>query len=127
LFPHVAAAIKLNVSGAIAGRGGNIEYIYTDLKHTDPEAGPFLNSDEFMHGYNDGFDACSDENESKTPVMTSQRATYIINVCTGRILNEDLSVDGYCFGIQLCLPHKSMAECYTDLKNGEIENWSIFG
>jgi hypothetical protein len=24
-----------------------------------PEARPFLNSDEFMHGYNDGFGACS--------------------------------------------------------------------
>jgi DNA polymerase elongation subunit (family B) len=36
LFPHVAAAIRLNVSGLIAARGDNIEYIYTDTKHTDP-------------------------------------------------------------------------------------------
>jgi hypothetical protein len=27
-----------------------------------PEAEPSLNSDEFMHGYNDGFDACSSSN-----------------------------------------------------------------
>jgi hypothetical protein len=66
-------------------------------------------------------------NENKIPVMSSQRATYIMNVCTGRILIEDLSVNGYCFGIQLCLSYKSMAECYSDLKNGDIENWSIFG
>jgi hypothetical protein len=66
-------------------------------------------------------------NENKTPVMTPERATYIMLVCTGRILIEDLSVDGYCSGIQLCLSYKSMAECYTDLKNGEIENWSISG
>jgi DNA polymerase elongation subunit (family B) len=36
LFPHVAAAIKLNISGAIAGMGDNIDYVYTDSKHTDP-------------------------------------------------------------------------------------------
>jgi hypothetical protein len=97
-----------------------------------PEAGPSLNSDEFMHGYNDGFSTCSasnnnsdmeDEDENKTPVMTPARATYIMNVCTGRILIEDLSVNGYCFGIQLCLSYKSMSECYTDLKNGEILNF----
>jgi DNA polymerase elongation subunit (family B) len=35
LFPHVAAAIRLNISGLIAGMGDNIEYIYTDSKHTD--------------------------------------------------------------------------------------------
>jgi hypothetical protein len=29
-----------------------------------PEAGPSLNSDEFMHGYNDGFDACSSSNDN---------------------------------------------------------------
>jgi hypothetical protein len=28
-----------------------------------PEAGPSLNSDEFMHGYNDGFGACSGSND----------------------------------------------------------------
>jgi hypothetical protein len=101
-----------------------------------PEAGPSLNSDDFMHGYNDGFSACSasndnsdmeEEDENKIPVMSSQRATYIMNVCTGRILIDDLSVNGYCSGIQFCLTYKSMAKCYTDLKNGEIENWSIFG
>jgi DNA polymerase elongation subunit (family B) len=36
LFPHVAAAIRLNVSGVIAGRGDNIQYVHTDSKHTDP-------------------------------------------------------------------------------------------
>jgi hypothetical protein len=101
-----------------------------------PEAGPSLNSDDFMHGYNDGFSACSasndnsdmeEEDETKIPVMSSQRATYIMNVCTGRILIDDLSVNRYCSGIQFCLTYKSMAKCYTDLKNGEIENWSIFG
>lgn len=30
LFPHVAAAIRLNVSGVITGRGDNIQYVYTD-------------------------------------------------------------------------------------------------
>jgi DNA polymerase elongation subunit (family B) len=36
LFPHVAAAIKLNLSGIIAGRGDNIQYVHTDSNHTDP-------------------------------------------------------------------------------------------
>jgi DNA polymerase elongation subunit (family B) len=36
LFPHVAAAIRLNISGLIAGKGDNIEYIHTDSNHTDP-------------------------------------------------------------------------------------------
>jgi DNA polymerase elongation subunit (family B) len=36
LFPHVSAAIRLNVSGVIANRGDNIQYVYTDSKHTDP-------------------------------------------------------------------------------------------
>ena len=36
LFPHVAAAIRLNVSGVIASRGDNIQYIHTDSNHTDP-------------------------------------------------------------------------------------------
>jgi predicted transcriptional regulator len=31
-------------------------------------------------------------NENKIPVMSSQRATYIMNVCTGRILIEDIIV-----------------------------------
>jgi hypothetical protein len=26
----------LNVSGVIAGRGDNIQYVYTDLNHTEP-------------------------------------------------------------------------------------------
>jgi hypothetical protein len=29
-----------------------------------PEAEPSLNSDEFMHGYNDGFDTCSGSNDN---------------------------------------------------------------
>src|SRR5512145_638373 len=29
LFPHVAAAIRLNVSGVIANRGDNIQYVHT--------------------------------------------------------------------------------------------------
>jgi DNA polymerase elongation subunit (family B) len=36
LFPHVAAAIRLNVSGVITNRGDNIQYIHTDSNHTDP-------------------------------------------------------------------------------------------
>lgn len=36
LFPHVAAAIRLNIYGAIANRGDNIQYIYTDSNYTDP-------------------------------------------------------------------------------------------
>lgn len=36
LFPHVAAAIRLNVSGVIVGRGDNIQYVHTDSNHTDP-------------------------------------------------------------------------------------------
>ena len=36
LFPHVAAAIRLNVSGIIAGRGDIIQYVHTDSNHADP-------------------------------------------------------------------------------------------
>jgi DNA polymerase elongation subunit (family B) len=36
LFPHVAAAIQLNVSGVIANRGDTIQYVHTDSSHTDP-------------------------------------------------------------------------------------------
>jgi DNA polymerase family B len=36
LFPHVAAAVRLNVSGVIASRGDNIQYVHTDSNHTDP-------------------------------------------------------------------------------------------
>jgi DNA polymerase elongation subunit (family B) len=36
LFPYVAAAIRLNISGLIANKGDSIEYIYTDSNHTDP-------------------------------------------------------------------------------------------
>ena len=36
LFPHVAAATRLNVSGVIAGRGDNIQYVHTDSNHTEP-------------------------------------------------------------------------------------------
>jgi DNA polymerase elongation subunit (family B) len=36
LFPHVAAAIKLNISGVITNRGDNISYVYTDSTHSDP-------------------------------------------------------------------------------------------
>jgi len=36
LFPHVSAAIRLNVSGVIAGRGDNIQYVYTDSNHSNP-------------------------------------------------------------------------------------------
>jgi DNA polymerase elongation subunit (family B) len=36
LFPHVAAAIRLNVSGMITNRGDNIQYVHTDSNHTDP-------------------------------------------------------------------------------------------
>ena len=36
LFPHVAAAIRLNVSGVVADRGDRIQYVHTDSDHTDP-------------------------------------------------------------------------------------------
>jgi len=36
LFPHVAAAIRLNVSGAITNHGDNIQYVHTDSNHIDP-------------------------------------------------------------------------------------------
>jgi hypothetical protein len=36
LFPHVAAAIKLNLSGVITSRGENIKYVFTDSNHADP-------------------------------------------------------------------------------------------
>jgi hypothetical protein len=36
LFPHVAAAIRLNVSGVITNRGDNIQYVHTDSNHADP-------------------------------------------------------------------------------------------
>jgi DNA polymerase elongation subunit (family B) len=35
-FPHVAAAIRLNVSGVITNRGDSIQYVHTDSDHTDP-------------------------------------------------------------------------------------------
>jgi DNA polymerase elongation subunit (family B) len=36
LFPHVAAAIRLNISGVITDRGDNIQYVHTNSNHTDP-------------------------------------------------------------------------------------------
>jgi DNA polymerase elongation subunit (family B) len=36
LFPHVATAIKLNISGVITNRGDNVQYVYTDSNHSDP-------------------------------------------------------------------------------------------
>jgi DNA polymerase elongation subunit (family B) len=36
LFPHVAAAIRLNISGVITNRGDSIQYVHTDSNHTDP-------------------------------------------------------------------------------------------
>jgi DNA polymerase elongation subunit (family B) len=36
LWPHIAAAVKLNISGVITGRGENINYVYTDSNHADP-------------------------------------------------------------------------------------------
>ena len=36
LFPHVAAAIRLNISGIITNRGDSIQYIHTDSNNTDP-------------------------------------------------------------------------------------------
>ena len=36
LFPHVAAAIRLNISGVITKRGDAIQYVYTDSNHADP-------------------------------------------------------------------------------------------
>ena len=36
LFPHVAATIRLNISGVVTKRGDSIQYVYTDSSHTDP-------------------------------------------------------------------------------------------
>lgn len=36
LFPHVAAAIRLNISGLITSKRDNIQYVYTDSNHSDP-------------------------------------------------------------------------------------------
>ena len=36
LFPHVVAAIRLNISGVITNRGDSIQYVHTDSNHTDP-------------------------------------------------------------------------------------------
>ena len=36
LFPHVAAAVKLNISGLITNRGDNIQYVHSDSNHADP-------------------------------------------------------------------------------------------
>jgi DNA polymerase elongation subunit (family B) len=36
LFPHVAAAIRLNVSGEVTNRGDSIQYVHTDSNHTNP-------------------------------------------------------------------------------------------
>jgi DNA polymerase elongation subunit (family B) len=36
LWPHVAAAVKLNISGVITSRGENINYVYTGSNHADP-------------------------------------------------------------------------------------------
>jgi DNA polymerase elongation subunit (family B) len=36
LFTHVAAAIRLNISGITANRGDDIQYVYSDSNHADP-------------------------------------------------------------------------------------------
>jgi len=36
LFPHVSAAIRLNVLGATTNHGDTIQYVHTDSSHTDP-------------------------------------------------------------------------------------------
>jgi DNA polymerase elongation subunit (family B) len=36
LFPHVSAAIRLNVSGVLTKRGDSIQYVHTDSNHIDP-------------------------------------------------------------------------------------------
>jgi DNA polymerase elongation subunit (family B) len=36
IFPHVAAAIQLSTQGKTPVRGENIQYIYTNSKHTNP-------------------------------------------------------------------------------------------
>ena len=56
--------------------------------------------------------------------MTSDRAAYIFNVCTGRFLVADMSVSGYCTGIMSCLQYKTVIDCYNDLENGEINDMS---
>lgn len=55
--------------------------------------------------------------------MSPERFSYIYNVCTGRILVADLVASGYCFQLNLCLDYKPTEECYTDLKNGLIDNF----
>lgn len=36
LFPHSAAAFRLNVSGIVANWENSIQYVHTDSNHTDP-------------------------------------------------------------------------------------------
>ena len=36
LFPHMAAAIRLKISGVIASRGDNIQHVLTDSNRADP-------------------------------------------------------------------------------------------
>ena len=36
LFPHVVAAIRLNVSGVVTNRGDTIQYVHSNSHHTDP-------------------------------------------------------------------------------------------
>jgi hypothetical protein len=92
--------------------GSSVSKCYTDSK----AAPPIIEDENDTLNEEDEDDRL---NENETPVMSSQRAML---VCTGRILVEDLSVSGYCSGIQFCLSYKSLAECYTDLKNGKINN-----
>jgi hypothetical protein len=50
-----------------------------------PEAGPSLNSDEFMHGYNDGFDACSSSNDNSN----MEDENFAKKMCEFRYCEQD--------------------------------------
>jgi hypothetical protein len=59
---------------------------------------------------------------AKAVEITPERFSYIMGICTGRILVADLTASGYCIDLNFCLEYKSTLECYTDLKNGKIYN-----
>jgi hypothetical protein len=71
-----------------------------------------------IHDENDTFYEENEDdtlNENKIPVISSERATYIMNVCTGRILIADINASRLLLWYPILFK-----ECYTDLKNGEI-------
>lgn len=55
--------------------------------------------------------------------ISPEKADYIMDICSGRILVLDMEADGYSMDLNFCLDYKSAGECYADLKNGLIKNF----